>query len=221
MTKRLLDILFSIIILFLSFPFCIPIAIILRFTGEGEIFYTQERIGKRKRPFKIYKFATMLKNSPNIGAGDITVANDPRVLPIGRFLRKAKLNEVPQILNILIGDMSVVGPRPLTPKNFTYYSSEDQKIIGKMRPGLTGIGSIVFRDEEHIIGASGKSFEQCYREDIAPYKAQLEHWYYQKQTLITDLLIIFATAWVVMFSESTFYRKIWRDLPVPPKDLII
>lgn len=219
MLKRLLDIILSLIATILFLPFGLPIAIVLRFTGEGEIFYLQERIGKGKQPFQVYKFATMLKDSPNIGSGDITITGDPRVLPAGKFLRKTKLNEVPQVLNILFGTMSVVGPRPLTPKNFAYYSEEDQEIIGRMRPGLTGIGSIVFRDEERILGASDKPFDQCYKEDIAPYKAQLERWYYQHQGLLTDLTIIAVTAWVVLRSQSTIYRKIWRDLPDAPTGL--
>jgi lipopolysaccharide/colanic/teichoic acid biosynthesis glycosyltransferase len=219
MLKRILDIILSLIATILFLPFGFPIAAVLRFTGEGEIFYLQERIGKGKRPFQVYKFATMLKDSPNLGAGDITVTHDTRVLPVGRFLRKTKLNEVPQVLNILFGTMSVVGPRPLTPKNFAYYSEEDQEVIGRMRPGLTGIGSIVFRDEERILGASAKPFDQCYKEDIAPYKAQLERWYYRHQGILTDLMVILVTAWVVFRPESTVYRRIWRDLPEAPAGL--
>ncbi|MCF7939488.1 MAG: sugar transferase [Spirochaetales bacterium] len=211
--KRLFDILMSSITLLIFLPFAIPIVIVLRLTGEGKIFYLQKRMGYGGEPFQLFKFATMLKDSPNLGPGDITVQNDPRVLPAGKFLRKTKLNEVPQILNILKGDMSIVGPRPLTPKNFAYYSEDDQKVVSSMRPGLTGIGSIVFRDEESIISASDKPVDQCYREEIAPYKAKLEQWYHTHRSFITDLLIIFVTAWVVINSKSTIYRKIWKDLP--------
>ena len=219
MLKRSLDILLSLIATVVFLPFGLPIALALRCTGEGEVFYVQQRTGRGGKIFGLLKFATMLKNSPNIGTGDITTANDPRVLPLGRFLRKTKLNEVPQVLNILKGDMSIVGPRPLTPKNFSYYSAEDQQIIASMRPGLTGIGSIVFRDEESIIAHSGKPPEQCYREDIAPYKAQLENWYHRHQGLITDLLIIGVTAWVVLRSSSEIHRRIWKDLPPAPASL--
>lgn len=219
MLKRILDIVLSFIATILFLPVGLPIAIVLRFTGEGEIFYLQERVGKGRERFFVYKFATMLKDSPNIGSGDITVSGDARVLPVGRLLRKTKLNEVPQVLNILFGSMSVVGPRPLTPKNFSYYSEEDQEIIGQMRPGLTGIGSIVFRDEESIIGASEKPFDQRYREDIAPYKAELERWYFDHRGVLTDLLVIAITAWVVFRPESTIYRRIWKDLPPAPDGL--
>lgn len=219
MIKRILDVLLSLPACLIFLPFGIPIAIILRLTGEGEIFYVQQRIGRGGKPFGLLKFATMLKDSPNIGTGDITTANDPRVLPAGRFLRKTKLNEVPQILNILKGDMSIVGPRPLTPKNFAYYSPDDQRAIGSMRPGLTGIGSIVFRDEEAIIARSDKPVAQRYREDIAPYKAKLEKWYQRHAGLGTDLLIIMVTAWVVFNPRSEIHRRIWKDLPAAPAGL--
>lgn len=219
MVKRFFDIVLSLVVIMLFMPFALVITLVLRLTGEGEVFYMQERIGKGGGRFRLIKFATMLKNSPNLGSGDITVKNDPRVLPVGHFLRKTKLNEVPQLLNILTGSMSFVGPRPLTPKNFAYYTSEQQTIIGRMRPGLTGLGSIVFRDEESIIAASEKPFEQCYREDIAPYKAELERWYSNHRGLLTDTAIIAITAWVVVRPKSRVYRWLWRDLPTPPDAL--
>jgi lipopolysaccharide/colanic/teichoic acid biosynthesis glycosyltransferase len=117
---RVLDFGFSAIALLVLMPLLLPVCILLRFTGEGEVFYAQTRIGLNGKTFKLLKFATMLKNSPQIGAGAITVTNDPRVLPIGRFLRKTKINELPQILNILLGDMSIVGPRPLMPQQFGF-----------------------------------------------------------------------------------------------------
>ena len=195
------------------------IALVLRFTGEGEVFYKQERIGKHGEPFQLVKFATMLKNSPAMGTRDITVKNDPRVLPVGRLLRKSKLNEVPQLWNILVGEMSVVGPRPQTPRNFEYFPVEDRAVITSMRPGLTGIGSIVFRDEESIVARSTKSVEACYREDIAPYKAALERWYYAHQGPVTYISVILATAWVVVFPSARVYDSIWPSLPPVPEAL--
>ncbi|GHT87555.1 glycosyl transferase [Spirochaetia bacterium] len=194
---RFFDILLSIIAIIVLLPFMIPIMLVLKLTGEHYIFYQQERVGKNGKNFMLLKFATMLKNSPAIGAGDITVKNDPRVLPFGNILRKTKINELPQMVNILIGNMSVVGPRPQTPKNFDYFPDEGKEIILSMRPGLTGIGSIVFRDEESIVAKSGKSIEQCYRETIGPYKAQLEKWYSNHQNIQTYVLLIFITAWVI------------------------
>jgi lipopolysaccharide/colanic/teichoic acid biosynthesis glycosyltransferase len=120
---RVLDIILSSIALIVLFPFMILVMLILKLTGEHYIFYGQTRIGRNGKSFKLLKFATMLKDSPLMGAGDITVKYDPRVLPFGGFLRKTKINELPQLINILIGDMSVVGPRPQTPKNFDYFPS--------------------------------------------------------------------------------------------------
>jgi lipopolysaccharide/colanic/teichoic acid biosynthesis glycosyltransferase len=161
----------------------------------------------------------MLKNSPSIGTGDVTVKDDPRVLSFGHFLRKTKLNEVPQLINILKGDMSVVGPRPQTPKNFDYFPSEGKQIILSMRPGLTGIGSIVFRDEETIVSRSGKSVEECYRQIIGPYKAELEAWYRDRQNVLTYFLLIVITVWVIIHPKSKIYSRIWPSLPPLPDAL--
>ena len=117
--ERFFDIFFSGLALLVLSPLFIILILILRFSGEGEIFFLQERIGKDNKPFMLFKFATMLKNSPHIGTGTITVKNDPRVLPIGKFLRKSKINELPQLINIFKGDMSSIGPRPLTLKAFS------------------------------------------------------------------------------------------------------
>ena len=131
---RLLDIIFSGLTILVLSPFLVAILIVLRFTGEGEIFFKQERIGKGGKKFQLYKFATMLKNSPNIGSGEITMRDDPRVLPLGKLLRKTKINELPQLFNILIGDMSVIGPRPLTPQTFDAYSETTQSLITQVLP---------------------------------------------------------------------------------------
>ena len=133
--KRLLDIFFSSLALLVLLPFLFPISLILRFTGEREIFYKQKRVGKNGIHFNVLKFATMLKDSPNIGAGEITLKNDPRVLPFGSFLRKTKINELPQLWNILCGEMSIVGPRPMVPNTYKKYKMNDREIISKVRPG--------------------------------------------------------------------------------------
>ena len=211
--KRLLDIVISLIAILLFLPFGLMIAVILRLTGEGEVFYVQPRVGKDGRFFGLIKFVTMLKDSPNIGTKTVTVRNDPRVLPFGRLLRKAKLNEVPQLLNVLKGDMSIVGPRPLTPETFAYFPPDIQEQVIKVKPGLTGIGSIVFRDEESIVAMSKKSIIDCYREDVAPYKGELELWYIENKSLWLDLKLIFLTALVVINPHNMLYRKVVPDLP--------
>lgn len=216
---RFFDIILSLIALIVFFPFCMFIVIILRFTGEGEIFYIQDRIGKNGQNFGLIKFATMLKNSPSIGSGDITVKNDKRVLPVGRFLRKTKINEIPQLINVLIGNMSIIGPRPQTIKNFNYFPLDGQKIILSMRPGLSGIGSIVFRDEESIVANSGKSIDECYREVIGPYKAELETWYSNRQNIVTYFLLIILTVWIIFNPQSILYRRLWPSFPPLPDNL--
>lgn len=211
--KRIFDIFFSGLGLLIVSPLFIPIAILLRLTGEGKVFYKQERIGKNRKPFGLMKFATMLENSPNMTGGDITTKNDPRVLPAGRFLRKSKLNELPQLLNILKGEMSIVGPRPMTARNFGYYSEEIQTCIATLQPGLTGIGSIVFRDEEKHIGNSSKNTLDFFKEDIAPFKGALEKWYAERASFFLDLKIIFMTVWVVVFPNSKAVTKVFKNLP--------
>lgn len=216
--QRLLDILLSGLALLVLSPLLIPIMIALRLTGEGEVFYVQQRVGRHGKPFGLYKFATMLKNSPNLGTGTVTVKDDPRVLPLGRFLRKTKINELPQLLNIFKGDMSIIGPRPQTQRCFDAFPARSQAEIVKVRPGLSGIGSIVFRDEEELMHAS-KEPERFYDEVIMPYKGLLEEWYVANQGLWTYLASIFATAWVVLFPRSDVVWKLFRGLPAPPAAL--
>ena len=217
--QRLLDIVLSGLALMVLSPLLVPIAIALRCTGEGEVFYVQERVGLGGKAFGLYKFATMLKNSPNIGTGTVTLKLDPRVLPLGRFLRKTKINELPQLLNIFRGDMSVIGPRPQTRRCFDAFPAASQAEILKVRPGLSGIGSIVFRDEEELMHASAEP-ERFYDDVIMPYKGLLEEWYVAHRGLRTYLLCIFATAWVVLFSTSRIMRRIFPGLPEPPVALV-
>jgi len=213
-TKRLLDIVASIAALIILLPFFIPIIIILKFTAEGEVFYFQERIGINNSRFQIWKFATMLKNSMDMGSGSITLQNDFRVTKIGVFLRKTKINELPQIINILKGDISLVGPRPLVDKTFSAYNEKVQSKIYNVKPGLTGIGSIIFRDEESIISAvTDEDPHGFYKRVIAPYKGELEMWYQDHRSLYLDFQLIFMTAWVILFPETRLYEKWFKDLP--------
>ena len=216
---RFCDIILSFAALLLLSPLFVPIILILVCTGEGKIFYKQQRVGKNNKTFRLLKFATMLEDSPNLPGGDITIDKDPRVLPFGKFLRKTKINELPQLINILNGQISIIGPRPLTLRNFKFYDQEKQKIISTMRPGLSGIGSIVFRDEQSIISMSDKEPLECYREDISPYKGELEKWYAEKRSIYYYFILIFSTLWVVIFPKSSIIWKIFDDLPVPPDPL--
>ena len=212
-SKRIFDIILSSIAIILLSPILILIIVILKLTGEGEVFYLQERVGYKTKSFMIYKFATMIKNSPNIGAGDVTLRNDPRVTKVGKFLRESKLNELPQLFNIFMGDISVIGPRPLMRAGFNRYSLNFQNSVYNVRPGLTGIGSIVFRDEEKILTESELTPHECYKEIILPYKGELEIWYQTNCSLFLDLQLIFMTAWVILSPTSKLYEKWFKDLP--------
>jgi len=213
-SKRLLDIFVSLLALIILLPLFIPIVILLKLTAEGEVFYFQERVGINNSRFLIWKFATMLKNSMNMGTGSITLQNDFRVTKVGKFLRKTKINELPQIINIIKGDISLVGPRPLVAKTFSAYGEEIQSKIYNVKPGLTGIGSIVFRDEESLISSvKDEDPHEFYKKVIAPYKGELEIWYQDNKSFILDLQLIFTTAWVIIFPKNRLYEKWFKELP--------
>ena len=214
--KRFIDIVLSLIAIFLLSPLLVPIILGLLLTGEHYVFYLQERIGYKNKKFNIYKFATMLKNSPNIGSGLHTTLKDPRILPMGGFLRKTKINELPQLFNILLGSMSIIGPRPLVDKTFEPYSDIVKKNIYNVKPGLSGIGSIVFRDEEKLLSNSKIAINEFYSKYISPYKGSLELWYQKKVSFYTDFMIIFLTIWVVFFPKSNLVFKVFKDLPEKP-----
>lgn len=199
--ERFFDIAFSLIALVLLSPVLFPIMIILRFTGEGEVFYKQERVGLNMKTFGLIKFATMLKNSPTIGTGTVTIKDDPRVLPFGRFLRKTKINELPQLINVLLGDMSLIGPRPLTLQTFCMYTADDRKILSKVRPGLSGLGSIYFRNEEDLLQGCHSPLEY-YSNVIAPKKANIEIYFVRNKTLLLYFELILITIVAVLFSRK-------------------
>lgn len=214
--KRTCDILLSSILLLILSPLLIPIVIGLKLTGEGYIFYKQERVGFKNQNFSILKFATMLKDSPNMAGGIMTTKKDPRITPMGGFLRKSKINELPQLINILLGDMSFVGPRPVMSISFNTYPDNVKKVIYNVKPGLTGIGSIVFRDEEQLISAikeKGLDTWDFYSNKLYPFKGKLEIWYQSKQNFIVDFNIIIITAWVILNSKSNLVYKIFKSLP--------
>lgn len=214
--KRMMDLVIALLAFILLSWFLVPCMLILWCTGEHAVWYLSERVGKNCKPFKIIKFATMLRNAPNLGTGDITVRHDPRVLPFGRFLRKTKINELPQIFNVIIGNMSIVGPRPLVRKGFNHYASEDAQKIFVNTPGITGIGSIIFRDEEFYLSKT-EDPKLFYHSKVMPYKASLELWYADHASLFTDFKLIFLTAWVIVFPTSDLPYKILKNVPERPE----
>lgn len=217
--KRFLDFVLAFVALIFLLPIFVPVAIGLLLTGEHYVFYFQKRIGYKNRPFEIWKFATMLKESPNMSGGFHTTRKDPRVLPMGGFLRKTKINELPQIVNILKGDMSIVGPRPLVDKTFDPYPEKVKESIYNVKPGLTGIGSIVFRDEERLLTETEMDTKEFYDKYIAPYKGELELWYQNHLSFYTDLMLIILTVWAVVAPKKELVYRIFKDLPEKPEKL--
>jgi lipopolysaccharide/colanic/teichoic acid biosynthesis glycosyltransferase len=214
---RIFDLVLSLTALLILLPFIFFLLILLRITGEGKILFFQERIGKNGEEFKVIKFVTMLENSPNIGAGSITEINDPRVLPLGKILRKTKINEIPQLLNVIKGDMSLIGPRPHVKRDLDGVNQEVLKDVLSVRPGLSGVASIVFRDEENIIhnAENGRAF---YDEHIAPYKAELELWFVkQNKNLIYFPLIFFTILQVLNLQPLNIFN--FFSLPAIPSKL--
>ena len=216
--QRLFDIIFSIIGLILLSPILIPTALLLRLTGEGEVFFVQDRIGHEGKLFGLFKFATMLKNSPNIGTGTITVKGDPRILPMGQLLRRSKINELPQLLNIFFGHMSVIGPRPLTEQTFDFYDHSTQLMIKKVKPGLSGIQQIVIRDEEKLVDLDMVSGD-FYMSVLAPYKGELEKWFAMNNSLYIYFLCIFMTIWIIVTPSNDAVWRLFKGLPEPPNEL--
>ncbi len=215
---RVFDIFFSAIGLLILSPLLLVVIFILSITGEREVFYRQSRVGAKGEDFDVFKFATMLKNSPNLGAGTVTVKDDPRVLPIGGFLRASKINELPQLFNVLRGEMSLVGHRPLVRKAYEKYSEEVRTLIDAGLPGLSGIGSLVFRHEEEMLHELEEA-EPFYFDTILPYKGLLEMWYQRNKGLKLYFKIILLTALGLVTKTP---RNVWvfvNGLPEPPQKL--
>lgn len=207
--------------------FAVPmglVAALLRLTGEGRVLYRQERVGRGGRTFHVLKFATMREGSDAPGAPGFTVEGDPRVLPVGRVLRKAKINEFPQFLNVLKGDMTLVGWRPVSPRSFADYPAAIQRKLLQARPGVTGVGSLVFRDEEVLVSraqALGKAPMDCYLQDIKPYKGAVEAWYQDHRSALLDLRILVATALSVARPGRLDVRGWLPGLPPPQSGFVL
>ena len=138
---------------------------------------------------------------------------------MGNFLRKTKINELPQLMNIFLGQMSFVGPRPIVEKHLALYPQATRDAIIKLTPGLTGIGSLVFRDEEGVLDRAGGDRKRLHDEIIAPYKGELELWYTKHKHLGVYFGLIFLTAWSILRPRSDVYKRVFRDLPQAPADL--
>jgi lipopolysaccharide/colanic/teichoic acid biosynthesis glycosyltransferase len=218
--KRIIDLLLSTVAIIVLLPVVfIPVCILLLLTGEHDFFYFQERIGFKNKPFYIWKFVTMLKNSENMASGSITLRDDPRVTTVGKYLRKWKLNELPQFFNIWKGDMSIIGPRPLLKADFDKYPEEVKSKVYNVKPGLSGIASIVFRDEERYLSEANIEPHEYDRKYIAPHKGELEKWYQENVSFYIDAIIIYYTVLVILNANKNYRFSLLKGLPERPSYL--
>ena len=188
--KRILDIVVSLIGLICFFPLLLLVAILVKLDSPGPIFFKQERIGMRFRPFQILKFRTMVQDSSTRGKS-ITVGNDPRITQVGWFLRKTKIDELPQLINVLRGEMTFVGPRPEVPQYVELFRNDYEEIL-KIRPGITDLASIKYRDEATLLGRC-ENPEEEYVTRVLPDKINLGKEYVRQSSVFFDLTLIFKT----------------------------
>jgi lipopolysaccharide/colanic/teichoic acid biosynthesis glycosyltransferase len=190
MLKRTFDLVVALFFIFILSPFLILIAIAIKLDSKGTVFYLQERIGLNEKPFKIFKFRTMKPNSDKLGL--LTIGqNDARITPVGRFLRNTKLDELPQLFNVVLGDMSIVGPRPEVKKYVELYNPEQKRVL-RVQPGITDYASIEYANESELLQKHNNP-EEAYIKVIMPHKLELNLFYINHKSLKTDLSIIFAT----------------------------
>lgn len=188
---RILDLLGSFVGILVLSPFLFIIGAVVAFQDGGPVFYRTFRVGRGGALFSILKFRTMIQNADKMGAG-ITVNQDSRVTPVGRFLRKHKLDELPQLINVFMGDMSFVGARPEDPRYVALYTEEQKRILA-YRPGITSPASLAYRDEERIL--TGDQTEKMYAEEVLPRKLAIDLEYLSHRSLWSDLGIILQTIW--------------------------
>jgi lipopolysaccharide/colanic/teichoic acid biosynthesis glycosyltransferase len=219
--KRVFDIILSLFGLILALPIMVAVAIAMAVCDTGPLFYWQTRIGLNKRPFEMIKFRSMVVDADTLGP-HVTAKHDPRITPVGTFLRRSKLDELPELWNVLIGDMSLVGPRPEVPRYVEHYR-EDWDDVFSVRPGITDLATLQFRDEESVLeGVEDR--ERAYIEIVVPIKIQLARWYVDHQSIALDLRILvdtvlaitvgkilpkrFGTDWADIASEELHEQKI-------------
>ena len=189
-TKRLLDFSAACCGLILLFPLFFMIAILIKLDSRGSVFFRQKRVGLRFKPFSIFKFRTMVTDAEKRGA-QVSSGDDPRITRVGRFLRKYKIDELPQLLNVVAGDMSLVGPRPEVPRYVELFRKEYEEIL-QVKPGITDFASLEYKDENELLKGLPNP-EETYLEEILPVKIVYYRKYIREQSLGTDLKLIFKT----------------------------
>lgn len=198
--KRLIDLVASTVGIILVSPLLVVAAALVRLSSPGPVLFRQERIGRGFHPFTIYKFRTMVVDAPRIGAA-ITCGNDPRITPVGRFLRRTKLDELPQLFNVIRGDMSLVGPRPEVPRYVEMFREDFTEILA-VRPGITDLASIAYRNEAEMLGQTSDPQAE-YVSRILPDKIRLAKEYRRRSSVLFDLQLILRTIAVIAMPTTT------------------
>jgi lipopolysaccharide/colanic/teichoic acid biosynthesis glycosyltransferase len=194
--KRILDIVFTSIGIVPLLPVMGIIALLIKLEDGGSVIFKHERVGYRFKKFKLYKFRTMVENAQKLGPS-VTKADDPRITRLGKFLRKYKLDELPQLFNVLKGDISLVGPRPEVEKYIKHYEEDFKEILWKVKPGITDYATLEFRNEEEMLKGY-ENTEKVYLEEVLPKKIELYKKYTEDVSLLTDLKLIFKTLWRIV-----------------------
>ena len=209
--KRAIDIVGAVAGLVLLSPVFLMIAIFIKLDSPGAVFFRQKRVGKGGCPFRIFKFRSMIADAPHRGTA-LTVRADRRITRVGEFLRRSKLDELPQLLNVLAGDMSIVGPRPEVPEFMTFYTAEQRAIITSMRPGMTDYAAILFRDESLLLDQSADPIA-IYRREIMPVKFVYYERYSRDIGILSDLRIILATTLLLISGRVPRWLGVEYKLP--------
>ena len=191
MGKRVFDLVFSTLGLMLLSPFFFTVALWIKWNSPGPVFFRQHRVGKGEKPFRIFKFRTMVTDAENRG-GKITYSGDPRITSAGQFLRRFKLDELPQLINVVKGEMSLVGPRPEVPEYVAHYPPPDREKVLSVPPGITDNASLEFRDENELL-AGKTDVDRVYREEILPIKLDYYIKYVENRSFGEDLRVIMKT----------------------------
>jgi lipopolysaccharide/colanic/teichoic acid biosynthesis glycosyltransferase len=197
MLKRVLDLVVSAFGLVLLSPLTLVLSLWIRLDSRGPVFYRGERVGKDGRPFLMYKFRTMVLEADRLGPA-ITYRDDPRVTKVGKFLRRTKLDELPQLINVLKGEMSLVGPRPEDPSYVNHYDAQQREVL-RVKPGMTGLTQLEYRDEASML--EGASADEDYVSRIMPEKLKLDLYYVQKRSLALDMKILWQTTITLLFRD--------------------
>ena len=214
--KRLFDIVCALVVLALSSPLLILIAVLLILTGDHKVFSFQTRIGHKNRKIKMWRFAAMLKGNSNMRTSRLASGNRRWIALVSKYLRLARIDGIPQFINVLVGDMSIIGPHPKMEADLQYYPMHVQKWICSIKPGVIGIGSIVYRDKERFKSESSLSSRKYCRRTTTAHEEELEIWYQQYQSIRNDLWLLSIAIWTVLFHGSLAAHRIFQHIHIKP-----